>query len=184
MKIQLIIFIVASIIFLYISRKSILALRSHGFYRFFAWESILALILINLPVWFLNPVAINQIASWLVLFVSVFLLIHGITLLSIIGDPSKRREDRKLIGFEKTTFLVTIGAYKYIRHPLYSSLFFLGWGAFFKAPSSLLGTGLVLSATVFLFLTAKVEETECVNYFGSEYQQYMKQTKRFIPFIF
>jgi len=34
---------------LYVSRKSLFLPRSHGFWRFFAWESILALLLLNLP---------------------------------------------------------------------------------------------------------------------------------------
>ena len=45
------------------------------------------------------------------------------------------RIDASLYAFEKTSKLVTVGLYRYICHPLYSSLFFLGWGVFFKSPS-------------------------------------------------
>ena len=38
-----------------ISRASILKPRSHGFWRFFSWESILVLIAINLEAWFIDP---------------------------------------------------------------------------------------------------------------------------------
>jgi protein-S-isoprenylcysteine O-methyltransferase Ste14 len=51
-------------------------------------------------------------------------------------------------AIEKTTILVTTGAYRYIRHPLYSSLLFLAWGIFFKAPSWPGGL-LALAATFF-----------------------------------
>ena len=38
--------------------------------------------------------------------------------------------------FESTTTLVTAGAYRYIRHPLYESGLMLAWGAALKAPSA------------------------------------------------
>jgi protein-S-isoprenylcysteine O-methyltransferase Ste14 len=52
----------------------------------------------------------------------------------------------------------------------------------FKAPLFAGGTLAVL-ATIFLIYTAKADEEECVRFFGEEYQEYMKRTKRFIPFI-
>ena len=69
------------------------------------------------------------------------------------------------------------------RHPLYSSLLFLAWGAFFKHPSWV-GVSLVLIATFFLTMTARVEETENMHYFDPAYQSYMKRTKMFVPFLF
>ena len=84
---------------------------------------------------------------------------------------------------EKTTRLVTAGAYKYIRHPLYSSLLFLAWGVFFKAPSWP-GGGLAALATLSLFMTGKMEETENIRFFGSAYEEYMRENKMFIPFVF
>ncbi len=87
------------------------------------------------------------------------------------------------LGFENTTTLVIVGTYKYIRHPLYSSLLLLGWGIFFKN-LSLLSSILVLVTSAFLIATAKVEETENLEKFGSDYAVYMKTTKMFIPFLF
>jgi protein-S-isoprenylcysteine O-methyltransferase Ste14 len=78
--------------------------------------------------------------------------------------------------------LVTEGVYRYIRHPLYSSLLFLGWGIFFKRPSCLVGL-FALVASAFLVLTARVEEGENIRYFGEVYQEYMKHTKMFVPFV-
>jgi hypothetical protein len=52
------------------------------------------------------------------------------------GRPDASRHDgAPLLYFEKTTQLVTTGVFKYIRHPLYSSLLLLAWGVFFKHPS-------------------------------------------------
>jgi protein-S-isoprenylcysteine O-methyltransferase Ste14 len=59
----------------------------------------------------------------------------------------------------------------------------LAWGIFFKSPS---WPGAVLAglATALLTVTAITEERENLHYFGAEYQQYMRHTKRFIPYLF
>jgi protein-S-isoprenylcysteine O-methyltransferase Ste14 len=54
---------------------------------------------------------------------------------------------------------------------------------FFKNPSPA-GGMLALAATLFLLLTAKVEEAECIQYFGPAYREYMTRTKMFVPFLF
>jgi protein-S-isoprenylcysteine O-methyltransferase Ste14 len=157
---------------------------SHGFYRFFAWEAILALILLNLKFWFRDPLSWYQLIAWTLLFVSFIPLVFGVQALRARGKPTENRAgDPSLLAFEKTTQLVTSGIYHYIRHPLYSSLFLLAWGVFFKLPSWA-GLILALIATVFLLLTAKADEAECTKFFGPAYQDYMKKTKMFIPFLF
>ncbi len=180
---KLIVFLVVSAIFVYISRASLPFPRSHGFYRFFAWESLLALFLLNVDVWFRDPFAPHQIVSWVLLIGATFLVIHGALLLRQMGKADNQRTDASLYGFEKTTQLVTKGAYRFIRHPLYSSLFFLGWGIFFKDPAWL-GGGLAVAATVFLVVTAKMEEGENRRFFGAAYDEYMRHTRMFVPFLF
>ncbi len=177
------IFATATAAILYISRASLRSRGSHGFYRFFAWEAILALTVLNVEYWFDEPFSVPQFVSWACLAVSLFLVIHGVRLLHAIGEPNAARNDAALIGLEKTTTLVTVGAYKYIRHPLYSSLLFLTWGVFLKSPS-LVGGCLALLATLFLTATARVEETENISYFGAAYREYMEHTRMFIPFVF
>ncbi len=100
-----------------------------------------------------------------------------------IGKQDAGRSEPSLLGMEKTSKLVTVGLYCYIRHPLYSSLLFLGWGMFFKSPSWL-DAGLALICTFFLIATARTEERENGSYFGDEYVEYMKHSKMFIPFVF
>jgi protein-S-isoprenylcysteine O-methyltransferase Ste14 len=177
-------FVVASAGIVYISRASLRNPRSHGFYRFFAWEAILALFLLNVEYWFWNPFSPQQILSWIFLIASAFLVVHAVHLLRMIGKPTaQRNDDETTIAFEKTTNLVVVGAYKYIRHPMYSSLLFLTWGVLFKDLSCLSGI-LALAATVFLAATAKAEEAENIRFFGTSYQAYIRQTKMFIPFLF
>ncbi len=180
---KVIVFVVASVGLVWVSWPSLRSFRFHGFYRFFTFELILSLILLNLNYWFYEPFSIHQIISWLLLIVSLFLVIHGFQLLRRVGKPDSEREDPSLIGIEKTTELVTVGAYRYIRHPLYSSLLFLAWGVFFKHPSWV-GVSLAVITSFFLTMTAKIEEAENICFFGPAYESYMKQTKMFIPFLF
>ena len=184
---RLIVFAILSAALAYTSRASLKAPRSHGFYRFFAWECILALFFlnfINFQQWFGNPFSMRQLISWFLLIGCIFPGVYGVHLLRTHGRPDARRpHDAPLLWVERTTQLVTTGGYKYIRHPLYSSLLLLAWGVFFKRPS-LVGSSVVLGATAFLLATAKVEELENVRYFGATYQAYRQHTKMFIPFVF
>lgn len=180
---QWILFTAASVILIAISWRSLHNPRSHGFYRYFAWECILSLFLVNVNFWFYKPFAWNQIIAWTMLVISLIPLGYGVHSLRTRGKPAQQREgDTSLLAFEKTTSLVTSGIYRYIRHPLYSSLFLLTWGIFFKSPSVI---GAILSgmSTLFLVLTAKADEGECVNFFGTPYVDYIKTTKMFIPYI-
>ena len=177
-------FLFITMILIYISRASLRAPRSHGFHRFFAWECILGLFLLNVDFWFYRPFAWYQLIAWTLLFASLIPLTLGVSALKSRGKPTANREsDLSLLAFEKTTQLVTSGVYKYIRHPLYSSLFLLTWGIFFKNPSAV-GIVLAVTATVFLVFTAKADESECIQFFGSDYSEYMKKSKMFIPYLF
>ncbi|MCG6534585.1 MAG: isoprenylcysteine carboxylmethyltransferase family protein [Syntrophales bacterium LBB04] len=180
---KLSIFAMVTAVLIYVSKASLAVPRSHGFYRFFAWESMLALILLNIEKWFRDPFSIHQIVSWVLLIACIFPALCGFYLLRTIGKPDDRRGDAPMIGFEKTTTLVTVGIYKYIRHPLYASLFGLTWGVFFKDPSWVGGIP-ALAASIFLVATARAEEAENIRFFGPPYQAYMKQSKMFIPFLF
>ncbi len=182
MAFLLVIFIIISVGLAIISRASLRNPRTHGFYRFFAWEAILALVLLNILGWFLHPFAWYQLVSWLLLIISLWLVISSLAWLRNHGQPGSERQDPALLSLEKTTLLVTTGVYRYIRHPMYSSLFFLAWGTFFKLPSWP-GVILALVATACLVQTARLEELENIRFFGPAYQDYIKRTKRFIPYL-
>lgn len=178
-----VVFIIGSAGIIYLSRSALRNWRSHGFFRFFAFEALLILLLLNADSWFLQPFSLRQIISWSLLVGSLLLAIHGFSLLRQIGRPDKSINDASRIGIEKTTRLVTSGAYRYIRHPLYASLLLFGWGAFIKQIS--LPAGLILSvAIIALYLTARLEEQENLQNFGVDYAEYMQHTKMFIPWLF
>ena len=176
-------FLVGTVAIAILSRGSLASWRNHGFFRFFAFEAILALVLVNVDGWFADPLAARQIVSWLLLLASILLAVHGFSLLHRMGRPDRRIRDSTRLGVEKTTHLVSAGAYRYIRHPLYASLLCFGWGTFLKQPSWL-GLALVAITTVALYLTARVEETENLQHFGGEYADYVRQTRMFVPFVF
>lgn len=181
---KLIAFLLATGLLIYVSRASLRQPGSHGFYRFFAWEAILLLFLLNVERWFIDPFAWHQLIAWTLLFACIIPLAFGVKSLRERGQPVEERPgDPSLLAFEKTTALVTSGIYAYIRHPLYSSLLLLAWGIFFKAPG-LVGGTLVLVATTFLVATARADEQECVRFFGAQYLDYMQKTRRFIPYLF
>jgi len=184
---RIVLFFVLSAGIAYVSRASLRKPSSHGFYRFFAWELLLALLFLNfisIDQWFGDPFSIRQLFSWFFLAASAVPALLAVHLLTTIGRPDTRqREDEILIGLEKTTRLVTTGVYKHIRHPIYCSLCLLAWGVFLKN-TSWAGSVAALGATAFLLATARFEEKENVLYFGTAYEDYMRRTKSFIPFCY
>jgi len=148
--------------------------RYHGIARFFAFESIFILFLMNYRSWFLDPFSPVHILSWLLLLLSIYPVTAGFILLKKVGKPDS--------NFENTSVLVQSGIYAYIRHPLYLSVLLLGTGIMLKDISPvqlLLGTINIIA----LIFTTLIEEKEMVMKFGDEYRTYMKNTKMFIPFI-
>jgi len=173
--IETVLFMAGSIFIVWVSLASLRRPGSHGYYRFFAWEAILGMFLMNALGWFVDPFAWYQVISWILLFTALVPVITGVHLLRHAGKPSD--------ALEATTQLVKSGIYHFIRHPLYASLLYLAWGIFFKSPSLLDGC-IAAVATAFLYATARADEAECLVKFGEEYAGYMKETKLFIPFIF
>lgn len=180
---NLVLLSVGTVVLMWFSRKPLRNPGAHGYYRFFAWEAILGLLVMNHRVWGQRPLSVPQMVSWPLMLLSILLVQQGLTLLQRYGGASQTRVDGSLYKFEKTTSLVERGVFSYIRHPMYASLLALAWGAFFQDPSPVGGI-LVVTASMFLMLTAKADERECVRHFGPEYLTYMKRTKMFIPGIY
>ena len=115
-------FALGSLVLLGISWRVLKNTRSHGFYRFLAWEAMLGLLVLNAPVWFEDRYALHQRVSWVLLFASLSVLFCGIYQLRRDGKPSEQRQDDELYAFERTSQLVTGGIYRFIRHPLFSDI--------------------------------------------------------------
>ncbi len=197
LNVQATLFVAASAALVAVSRKPLRHPRSHGFYRFFAWEAITALVALNLPVWFRAPFSLPQLASWVLLVGSAYLVLHAVTVFRAVGraevpgpaaSPGGARRSSgdahdANYAFENTSRLVRVGPYRFIRHPMYASLLYLAWGVYLKDPASRLGAGLALVASLLLWLTAHADEEECKRVFGPEYERYVDATRRFIPYI-
>jgi protein-S-isoprenylcysteine O-methyltransferase Ste14 len=179
----LLLFFILSIPVVIISWRSLKNFRSHGFYRFFSWECILWLFASNYKYWFIHPFSPNQIVSWILLVLASIVVILGAHKMRMEGKADKSRDDKNLYGFEKTTKLITNGIFKYIRHPLYASLLYLTWGICFKH-ITLLHCIISNFSSVFLYITARFDEKECLGYFGDAYKIYMQKSKMFIPYFF
>lgn len=177
------VFLAAPAIILRLSWRSLRDRRSHGFYRFFAFELLAALILRNVPVWFRDPLSPRQLASGLLGAVSIGLAIEGFRLLRVVGRPANAPARDSNLPFENTTVLVMVGAYRYIRHPLYASLLALACCAYLKDPMAAASAVLAVGAVGFLAATAMAEEKENRVRFGPAYDAYMARTRRFVPFV-
>lgn len=175
-------FLFGSTLIVWWSRKSLFLPGTHGFYRFFAWEAILLLLILNHEPWGQRPFSPHQVTSWLLMGISILLVQQGFIALRQHGEASQERRGPALYEFEKTTTLVTDGIYRHIRHPMYASLLALAWGAYFQDPSWV-GTFVAGLASLFLLLTARADEQECLQYFGATYAAYMERTWRFIPYL-
>ena len=121
---RLIFFGILSLPVIILSWRTLFNIKSHGFYRFFSWECILWLFVTNYKFWFDNPWSIKQLFSWTFLLFSGYLITEGVILMKRIGKPGKDRNKKDLFQFEETSELIDKGIFKYIRHPLYSSLIF------------------------------------------------------------
>lgn len=78
---------------------------------------------------------------------------------------------------------MTENVYRYIRHPMYASLFLLAFGAYLKQPASAPAFAVFAIIAVAVYLTAKAEEQDMFEVFGAAYAAYMKTSKMFIPFV-
>ncbi len=181
--IELVVFLLGSLGLIILSRQSLTLHSSHGFPRFFAFEALLGLVVLNARKWFIEPLSVMQVISWILLLGGIVVASSSFWVLRAHGSVDRSIKDQQRIAFEKTTKLVRSGPYRLIRHPLYTSLLLLALGAFLKQVSLLSGV-LVLLIFLTFFLTAVYEERENQQIFGQEYTEYMLGTKRFIPWIF
>jgi protein-S-isoprenylcysteine O-methyltransferase Ste14 len=149
--------------------------QAYGGFRFLAFESLALLIAWNARRWFRAPFSIAQWISWFILAGSTALAASGVLVLRSVGRAQARL-------MEDTRFLARTGPYRYIRHPLYASLMFFGWGVVFKG-GDLVSAVLALIATAFWIATARYEERFNRIRFGASYSEYARGTKMFVPFV-
>jgi len=85
-----------------------------------------------------------------------------------------------LSGLRADTALITTGAYRLVRHPIYLGAFI------FLAALALLAANLLtlvptIALLILLYVQLPEEESMLIDRFGEEYREYMKRTPRFMP---
>ncbi len=84
------------------------------------------------------------------------------------------REDHKL---------VTSGLFRHVRHPMYSSFWLWGVAQALLLPNWLAGFAGLATVGLLYFRRVYKEEAMLRDTFGPDYDSYMKQTKRIIPWV-
>jgi protein-S-isoprenylcysteine O-methyltransferase Ste14 len=121
---------------------------------------------------------LNQALLW----IGIAMIFAGL-IIRMVAIINLRRNFSGRVRIREGHTLVTSGIYHYIRHPAYlgAMILFLGFPV---ALSSVLGFIVTLSLVAILFYRIRVEEKMLLEHFGAEYAEYMKRSKRLIPFIY
>lgn len=179
---KIIAFCILSLPLVWFSRRSLTGLKHHGLYRWVVWECILWLAVQNHRHLIVEEFDLQQLISSALMTASLVFVLAAVSIMRKKGEANGRRRDRTLFGFEKTTVLIESGIFRHVRHPMYSSLLFLAWGLLLRNfEITLLLVAMI--ATAVCVLAAWVEERENLGFFGDRYRDYMRRTKRFIPYV-
>ena len=170
--IRIIIFACIALLIFLKFRSELRRPSSHGFYMFFAFEALLVLGYLNIH--WNGPFNGVRVLSGILLVCSGLMAISGFYGLKRYGQPQKDWED--------TTRLIERGIFRWIRHPLYTSLMLLALSLLLNHVSSgaILAFGIAFGC---LFLASRIEEKENMEKFGDDYLRYQRKTKRYLPFI-
>ena len=86
------------------------------------------------------------------------------------------------VTYKKKHELVTDGPYKYVRHPIYSSMMLMFIGTWLSFPTIYVSFMFLIYLSIFLWRKGK-EEAIMIKLFGKKYKDYMKHTKALIPWV-
>lgn len=128
---------------------------------------------ISFPIW--NSPAMMNVGLFVIAFGIVLRMIVIYTLGAFFTVD---------VSIEANHQLKTDGFYSWVRHPSYSAslISFIGLGLALNNWLSLLCI-LIFVGSTFLY-RIKVEEDVLKKFFGNEYEEYRKKTKKLIPFIY
>ena len=108
-------------------------------------------------------------------------------IIGVIIRAAGKRTLRKYYAYGLRTLpnhkLIKHGIYKHIRHPISLAvlIYVPGMPLIF---SSLYGFLLTLGLIPLILYRIKIEEKMLIEKFGNEYREYMKKTKKIIPFVY
>lgn len=103
----------------------------------------------------------------------------SVVLLGWIHHTLGRNYDMPEVIKERQT-LVTSGPYRWVRHPMYSTLLLAGLATLLITANALVGIILLVYGLTTAAM-ASPEEANLIATFGDEYRVYRRQTGRFLP---
>ena len=126
-----------------------------------------------LPIWNTAPVGL----------LGIFLLVLG-GIFTIVGRWQIGKFGSGILVIEDDHRLMKRGIYKFIRHPIYAGGVIGSFASILIFRCIFVGTVGFLYNFFVLFVRIRHEESLLLEEFGTEYQEYMKSSKRLIPFIY
>lgn len=77
--------------------------------------------------------------------------------------------------------LITDGAYRYVRHPMYTALLLYSVGQALVIPNWVAGPSYLIAFGILFAFRVRAEERMMLDEFGDQYAAYMTRTKRLVP---
>jgi protein-S-isoprenylcysteine O-methyltransferase Ste14 len=114
--------------------------------------------------------------------IGLFMVILGF-ILRFVAIATLKKNFSGLLRIREGHTLVKNGIYHWVRHPAYlgAILLFLGIPIML---SSVIGFVVTFLLVPYLLYRIKLEESMMIERFGKEYEDYMRQSKKLIPFVY
>ncbi|MFW9900133.1 MAG: methyltransferase family protein [Candidatus Thorarchaeota archaeon] len=112
----------------------------------------------------------------------IFLIIGGIIM--VISRIQLGKYGTPVVHTGEEHKLVTNGLYKIVRHPMYFGAIMMTLGTYITFRSILLLIGAAISYVPLMRIRITVEEETLIGTFGDDYRNYIKRTRKLIPFIY
>jgi protein-S-isoprenylcysteine O-methyltransferase Ste14 len=142
--------------------------------------SIIPIIGISLPIfeYYFVKDTINSIISG----IGVLTILSGF-IISFFANKEIGENWSASIDKDNSQKLVTSGIYSYVRHPLYFSgiIIFIGTIFYFQSWWSI---AVLFPCFLIINWRLKYEEENLILLFGNEYKEYIRKTKKIIPFLY
>jgi protein-S-isoprenylcysteine O-methyltransferase len=122
------------------------------------------------------------LGGWLT-WVGIAIMISGVVFrqyaISVLG-----KFFTATIQIKKDHELIQTGPYRYIRHPSYLGILIMAFGLGIAMANWISLLLCLVLPTIGLMQRIRFEEKELEQHFGKQYQDYKKNTRRVIPFIY
>jgi protein-S-isoprenylcysteine O-methyltransferase Ste14 len=116
------------------------------------------------------------------LLIGLMMVLAGV-IIRLVAIATLKKNFSGLLRIREGHTLTTNGIYQWVRHPAYlgAILLFLGIPVMV---SSVLGLLVMLLLVPYLLHRIKLEEKMLIGRFGAEYEDYMRHSKKLIPYLY